>query len=149
MSRYIAKYINLEKSKRPIFWNVGSILLQASKNRTSTHVCGSWAASSADSRSPAVEPAGADDVAADRFLFPRRKLKASKWIDIEEYMHKHTKKQRPFLLALLHKDSASSFGRTCAWSRSWRRASVRAPAGVVYWGCDDGGGDGQARREGC
>ena len=126
-----------------------SSMLQASKNRTGTHVCGSWAASSADSRSPAVEPAGADDVAADRFLFPRRKLKASKWIDIEEYMHKHTKKQRPFLLALLHKDSARSFGRTCAWSRSWRRASVRAPAGVVYWGCDDGGGDGRARREGC
>ena len=85
-----------------------SSMLQARKNLTCTHVCGSWAASSADSRSPAVEPAGADDVAADRFLFPRRKLKASKWIDIEEYMHKHTKKQRPFLLALLHKHSARS-----------------------------------------
>ena len=25
MSRYITKYINLEKSKRPTFWNGGSI----------------------------------------------------------------------------------------------------------------------------
>ena len=24
MSRYIAKYVNLEKSKRPTFWNRGS-----------------------------------------------------------------------------------------------------------------------------
>ena len=27
MSRYIAKYMNLEKSKRPIFWNGGSTIL--------------------------------------------------------------------------------------------------------------------------
>jgi len=27
MSRYIAKYMNLEKSKRPTFWNGGSIYI--------------------------------------------------------------------------------------------------------------------------
>jgi hypothetical protein len=50
-------------------------------------------------------------------------------------MHKHTKKQRRFLPALLYKDSARSFGRTCAWSHGGCALRVRTRhAGHVYWG---------------
>ena len=34
MPRYIAKYMNLEKSKRAIFWNGGSTLIYMLNSRT-------------------------------------------------------------------------------------------------------------------
>jgi len=110
-------------------------MLQASKNRTGTHVCGSWAASSADSRSPAVEPA-ADDVAADRFLFPQLREKKGQQVDRHRRIYAQTHKKAASFSTCPTPQTFSEKLWPDMCMVSWRRAgaSVRALAGVVYWG---------------